>query len=187
MKKNTIAFFLTGLLILIAGVFVYGVFRFRAHQIDQSESRQRPEGVVTGTFGSTKDYSPDDAQLRRLIRGDVTLVEDDYFRLSTMVNWPEKERRMDMRFELSPQTQYLCWPANFKTANGELISVADSTFLLTDESRLMLQGETPLTKAQAIETLKRSSSVLVALEKNYAQVPARNTAFQIAIVGCKDD
>jgi hypothetical protein len=188
MKKQSLAFFLAGILLLLAAAVGYLFFRMRSEQVARSEAANLPNAVVNGTFGSTTDLSADDLQMRRLIRGSITSVEDSSFILSTMVNWPQKDRRMNYIIETSPRTEYLCWPSKVTAQGGQEVVVIDATYLLTSESKLFMQGERPLTKAQATELLQKNNTVMVALQENFSAKPgAINTAFQVAILGCLDE
>lgn len=188
MKKQSPAFFLAGVLILLAGAVGYLFFHIRSQQVARSEAANLPNAVVSGTFGSTTDLSADDSQMRRLIRGSVTGIQENSFLLSTMVNWPQKDRRMNYTIETSPRTEYLCWPSKVMTSTSTEVVVIDATYFLTNETKLFMQGERPLTKAQATELLQKNNLVMVALQENFsAKVQAQNIAFQVAILGCLDE
>jgi hypothetical protein len=188
MKKQSPAFFLAGVLLLLAITVIYLFSRIRSEQVARSEAANIPNAVVSGTFGSTTDLSADDSQMRRLIRGSITGIQEDSFLLSTMVNWPQKDRRMNYVIETSPRTEYLCWPSKVSTQGGQEVVVIDATYFLTNETKLFMQGERSLSRAQAEELLEKDNIVMVALQENFsAKVQAVNTAFQVAILGCLDE
>ncbi len=181
MKKNHQFFLLGVLLILITVSMIFLLSRRRTqNQFKVLTDLQ----VVQAQFAKKEDTSPDALQLNRLVRGNVIQVSGLNLTLATLVNWPDKTAKKEVVFTLTDLTEYLCWPT---TMNGAKIE--DSGFLLTDQTKLQLQGEKYLTKDQAEEMLnKQHSSVILALQKVYVEAPGHpeaNQVFQVALIGCQ--
>lgn len=181
MKKNR-QFFLIGVVLIV--VTVSTVFLLSRRQNQNQFKVPADLRAVQAQFTNKKDTSPDAPQLNRLVRGSVTQVSGLELTLATLVNWPDKTAKKDIIFTLTDRTEYLCWPT---TMNGAKIE--DSVFLLTEQTKLQLQGEKYLTKDQAVELLnKQHSSAILALQKMYVEAPGHpeaNQVFQVAVIGCQ--
>jgi hypothetical protein len=174
-------------ILFVSAIVLYYLFgRYSALQ-QRKLSEELLEGTVTAQFDGQGDTSPDAPALSRLIRGKFVELNGDEMTVATRINFPDKNRLLNIRYEITPKTQYLCWPSSMPdSATGQPIPLDETNFILTDETRLFIQGETYLTRDEAIRKFESDKSLVLvgALEKPYVRLQ-KNRIYQIGIVGCK--
>lgn len=184
--------------ILLVATVVAAVLFILSRRLQRQQLLSQPNvivedgGVAARFVGNGLDTSPDAAVLNRVIRGqvvsaDIPLIEENRtgnLSISVQLNWPNPEPVRQVNFQVIPNTEFLCWGEVFTAENGTSTQITQTPFLIDDNRKLMVPGETSLDRQTAVEKLLPGREVVLALTRDYV-LTSSNQAFQVAVIGCQ--